>query len=130
MSRQRPFPDLSNDTSGWFDWDAECGPTEDCDGFWPGTSTTIQKQGDHALIMPGIAYLADPSSPAMTLWGGYSSEFPQCGYDTSLEIFLYPAAAAVNQHFDYTSAINGSNCRYGRFGRGGGGGGGGGERGG
>ncbi len=103
---------FQTDTSGWFDWDAECGPTEDCDGFWPGTSTTIQKQGDHALIMPGIAYLADPELTAMTLWGGYSSEFPQGGYDTSLEIFLDPAAAAVNQHFDYTSAINGSNCRY------------------
>lgn len=99
-------------TAGWFDWDAECGPTEDCTGFWPGTSTTIQKQGDHAQIMPGNAYLADPQLTAMTLWGGYSSEFPQGGYDTSLDIFLDPAAASNNQHFDYTSAINGTNCRY------------------
>lgn len=48
----------------------------------------------------------------MTLWGGYSSEFPQGGYDTSLDIFLDPAAADPSEHFDYTSAINGTNCRY------------------
>jgi hypothetical protein len=48
----------------------------------------------------------------MTLWGGYSSEFPQGVYNTEVAIFLDPITADDDTRFHYSSAINGTNCAY------------------
>lgn len=54
----------------------------------------------------GSWYGAAPSS-SNTRFGGYHSAFPQCGYKTSLDIYLNIGGGWGNDtRFDYSSAIN------------------------
>jgi hypothetical protein len=54
------------------------------------------------------AFHAEATPGAFTQWGGYTNEFPDGGYTTSVWIYLDPTdtALANDTRFDYTSAVS------------------------
>jgi hypothetical protein len=50
---------------------------------------------------------------SFTRWGGYANVFPDGGYTTSVQIYLdLDPALANDTRFDWTSAINGTDCLH------------------
>jgi hypothetical protein len=50
---------------------------------------------------------------AFTRWGGYSHIFPPSGYSTAVSIYLdMTPGVADDTRFDWTSAINGTDCNH------------------
>lgn len=111
--------DFEQNIDGWFDWsDLVNGGV----GEWTGSSQTLtrvasgthgigSKNGNfHAEVKPGRAQAPFGQLTASTLWGGYSSEFPQGGYETAVDIYLDPSVG--DGFFRYSSAINKATCGF------------------
>lgn len=68
------------------------------------------------------AFHAEDGGSAFTRWGGYSRTFPTGGYTTSIDIYLdisspYGSPTTLTPYpndtrFDWTSAINNTNCQH------------------
>ena len=68
------------------------------------------------------AFHAEDGGGAFTRWSGYSETFPVGGYTTSIDIYLdiappYGSASTLTPYnndtrFDWTSAINNTNCQH------------------
>lgn len=73
------------------------------------TNSSIVSDGADGFNSTDGTHYARISSGAFTRWGGYESVFPENGYSTSIDLFLYMNTATGNGadlRVDYSSAIN------------------------
>ncbi|HEU4480214.1 MAG TPA: hypothetical protein VFR80_16970, partial [Pyrinomonadaceae bacterium] len=94
---------FETDTSGWF-------------------NTIRVSSGTNLVPSNASAFHAEDGGSAFTRWGGYSATFPTGGYTTSIDIYLdisppYGTPTTTTPYpndtrFDWTSAINNTNCQH------------------
>jgi hypothetical protein len=88
-------------TVGWYHDDAVTPALQVCGVFPPDEGSCV------ALAPNG------PSGSDFTRWGGYSNVFPSGGYTTSVDVYLDVEGGYANDtRFDFTSAINGTDCNH------------------
>jgi len=97
------FQSFEADTAGWF-------------------NTNRVASGTHLVTSKTGAFHAEDDGGAFTRWGGYSDTFPVGGYTTTIDIYLdisapYGNATTLTPYpndtrFDWSSAINGPDCKH------------------
>ena len=97
------FQGFETDTAGWF-------------------GAIRVPSGTHVVPSKAGVFHAEDGGGAFTSWGGYSATFPPGGYTTSIDIYLdisspYGSPTTLvpypnDTRFDWTSAINNTNCQH------------------
>ncbi|HET7093098.1 MAG TPA: hypothetical protein VFI22_06465, partial [Thermomicrobiales bacterium] len=87
---------------------------------WHGTIERVKSGTNDVDAYSGNFFAKVPGDPdihtdtgVFTRWGEYSGVFPKHGYTTEVAIYLDPANAPTTAaQFDYSSAIDGTDCNH------------------